>query len=140
MIRLVALVACGLGLAACSSFGMPDFSMPSLDVFEPKPTTTELLIQSNPPGAEARTSLGASCRTPCTLPIISGSDFTVSYALNGYQPQTLTVHSSLPKGGFAGFSASAPVIDPNPIVATLDPAAPPAKTPPKQHPRPRGQG
>jgi hypothetical protein len=142
LIRLVAVVTCGLELAGCDSLGLPDPREANFDFFEPKPTTTELLIVSNPPGAEARTSLGAACRTPCTLPIISGSDFTVSNALNGYQPQTLKVHSSLPKGGFAGFSVSAPTVDPNPVVATLEPAAPPAKTPkpPKQHRRPDERG
>src|ERR1700751_6041304 len=81
--RAVALVSCGLGLAACSGLDL------GLDVFTVKPTTTVLTIESSPPGAEARTSLGGTCRTPCTLPIASAGDFTVSYALNGYQPQTL---------------------------------------------------
>jgi hypothetical protein len=45
------LVMCGLGMAACSS-------MPGFDSFKPKPTTTVLLIQSNPASAEARSSLG----------------------------------------------------------------------------------
>jgi hypothetical protein len=47
-----ALVICGLGLAACGS----SQTLPGLDAFKPKPTTTALLIQSNPDGADARSS------------------------------------------------------------------------------------
>lgn len=132
--RFIALMASGAGLAACSSFAdlpsLPDFE--SLDLFSPAQTTTTILIQSDPRGAEARTSLGATCRTPCTLPIASAGDFTVSYAMNGYEPQTVTVHSSQPPAGFLS-SATPPVIDPNPVFATLLPVAP-AKPPPKKRP------
>jgi hypothetical protein len=125
--RALALVICGLGLAACSSF----------DAFRPKPTTTVLLIQSSPPGAEARTSLGETCRTPCTMQIGAGNDFTVSFALNGYVPQTLTVHSTMSEGGF--MTAPAPLLTPAPLYATLEPVAPQAnaqKPPPRQRSRP----
>jgi hypothetical protein len=56
--RAFALVMCGLGMAACSS-------MPGLDSLKPKPTATVPLIQSNPASAEARSSLGGTCRAPC---------------------------------------------------------------------------
>jgi hypothetical protein len=127
--RTLALVICGLGLAACSSFTMPGF-----DALKPKPTTTVLLIESSPPGAEARTSLGDTCRTPCTMSIGSSNDFTVSYALNGYAPQTLTVHSTMADSGY--FSAPSPLLNPNPLFATLEPVAPPPKGLPRQRPRP----
>jgi hypothetical protein len=54
---LLVLVICGLGLAACARS--------SLDAFKLKPTTTTLLIQSNPAGADARSSL---------VPLHSGFD------------------------------------------------------------------
>ena len=62
--RAFALVMCGFGLAACSSF-----TVPGTDAMKPKPTTTVLLIQSNPAGTEARSSLGRTCVTPCTMAI-----------------------------------------------------------------------
>ena len=132
--RVVAVLACGCGVAACSGADLPGF-----DALTPKPTTTVLTIESSPPGAEARTSLGATCRTPCTLPIASPNDFTVSYALNGYEPQTLTVHSKFPPKSFtSSFSSTAPEIEPNPVFATLQPASPPPKVakapPPKRRP------
>ena len=50
-----------------------------------------LTIESDPPGADARTSLGPSCRTPCMIPVPADRSFTVSYSLNGYLPQAIQV-------------------------------------------------
>jgi hypothetical protein len=95
--RAFALAICGFGLAACSSSTMPGF-----DAFKPKPTTTSLPIQSNPPGADAQSSLGGTCRTPCSMGIGNAGDFTISFARDGYEPQTVTVHSAMSEGGFDG--------------------------------------
>jgi len=124
-----ALSICDLSIASCSSVSVPGF-----DAIKQKPENTFLLIQSSPSGAEARSSLGATCRTPCTMSIGSGSDFTVSYSLDGYVPQTLTVHSSNSAGGF--MTAPSPMVNPNPVFATLEPVAPQAKAtkpPARQH-------
>ena len=131
--RALGIVICSLGLASCSSFAMPGF-----DAFKPKPTTTVLLIQSTPAGAEARTSLGQTCRTPCTMQIGAADDFTVSFALNGYMPQTLTVHSTMSEGGFT--TAPSPVLDPASLFATLEPVTPQAQKPSRQHPRSAAAG
>jgi PEGA domain-containing protein len=122
-----ALVMCGFGLAACSSF-----TMPGVDALKPKPTTTVLLIQSNPAGAEARSSLGGTCRTPCTMAIGTAGDFTISFARDGYEPQTVTVHSTMADGGF--MTGPSPVFDPDSVFVTLEPV-PQAKAP-KQRPPP----
>ena len=108
-IRIVALVACGAGLAACSSGSGLDLG---LDLFTAKAPLATLTIESSPPGAEARTSLGGTCRTPCALPVEAAGDFTVSYALNGYLPQTVTVHPSVPGGGFLSLSTPSPICKP----------------------------
>ena len=113
MSRVIAVVACGFSLAACSA------SMPSLDFLKSSPQTEALRIESEPAGAEAKTSLGQSCRTPCELPVQAGSELSVTLALNGYQPQTVSVRPE------AGTSQLAP----NPVVAQLQPAAPSAKKP-----------
>jgi hypothetical protein len=97
--------------------------MPSFDVFKPKPTTTLLLIESNPAGAEAKTSLGQTCHTPCTMQIGASNDFTVNFALEGYVPQTLTVHATMSAGGFT--TAPSPVFDPPSLFPTLEPLRPP---------------
>ena len=58
MSRVIAVAACGFILAACS------MSMPSLDFFRSAPPTEVLRIESEPPGADARTAEGQTCRTP----------------------------------------------------------------------------
>jgi hypothetical protein len=129
--RALAVVICSIGLASCGSVAMPGF-----DAFKPKPTTTLLLIQSTPPGAEARTSLGKTCHTPCTMQIGSAEDFTVSFSFNGYMPQTLTVHSTMSRGGFT--TAPSPDLNPASLFPTLEPVtlqASPRK-PSRQHPGP----
>ena len=115
--RALVVVIGSLGLASCSSGAMPSF-----DAFKSKPTTTLLLIQSSPAGAEARTSLGKTCHTPCTMQIGAAEDFTVSFTLDGYMPQTLTVHSTMSGGGFT--TAPAPVLNPASLFATLEPVTP----------------
>jgi hypothetical protein len=125
--RALAAAVAGLGLASCSSMSLPGF-----DSMKPKPTSTLLLIESNPAGAEAKTSLGQKCITPCTMKIGSGDDFTVTFTLAGHVPQTLTVHSKMNPGGWN--EAASPVFDPPSLFPTLDPIRPPTaarKPPPK---------
>jgi hypothetical protein len=117
--RAFAVVMCGLEMAACSS-------MPGFDSLKPKPTTTVLLIQSNPASAEARSSLEGTCRTPCTMAIGTAGDFTISIARDGYEPQTVTVHSTMSEGGY--MTAPSPVLDPSPVYVNLEPL-PKAKAP-----------
>src|SRR5262245_45683994 len=85
MSRVIAVMACGFMLAACSA------TMPSLEFLKSAPQPETLAIESEPPGAEAKTSLGESCRTPCKLSVQPGSEFSVTLALSGYQPQTVSV-------------------------------------------------
>ena len=113
-----------LVLAACGS------SMPSLD-FIPSlsgSASVSLTIESDPPGAEAKTSLGPTCRTPCILPVPADREFTVSYALEGYAPQIVTVTPHMPERTTRlepEGAAALPELSPNPVFAQLDPAAPP---------------
>jgi hypothetical protein len=109
-------------------------SMPSWDFLKSAPQTEALRIESEPPGADAKASSGQECRTPCELTLPAGSELSVTLALNGYQPQTVSVRPEAPgagsrdaNGGFGGVAHLAP----NPIYAELTPAGPaPA---PKKH-------
>jgi hypothetical protein len=56
MSRVIAVIAYGFTLAACST------TMPSLDFMKSAPQAETLAIESEPPGAEAKTTLGQSCR------------------------------------------------------------------------------
>ena len=110
MSRVIAIVACGFALAACS------MSMPSLDYFRSSPPTEVLRVESEPPGADARTTLGEACRTPCELTVASGGDLAVTFALNGYEPMTVPVRAE-----------AAGRLQPNPVYAELQTAAPPPR-------------
>jgi len=145
MNRVVGVVACSLGLAACGSISVP--SMPSFDVFGggsapvPASGTTAVRLESEPPGADAPTSGGQSCRTPCSLTVSARGDFTVNFSLNGYQPQSVAAHVAAPDDlrGDSEFSSSSgePRVVPNPIFAALDPAPPAPPAAAKRKPAPR---
>src|SRR6266571_3394928 len=115
MSRVIALVASGLTLAACSA------AMPSLDFLKSAPQSEALAIESEPPGAEAKTSLGQICRTPCQLAVQPGSEFSVTFALSGYQTQTVSVR---PEADGAG---ATPQLAPNPVHVSLQRVAAPKK-------------
>src|ERR1700741_2908561 len=114
MSRGIAMVACGLLLAACS------MSMPSMDMFRSGPATEVLRIESEPPGADARTAEGQSCRTPCELTVPSAGEVAISFALQGYNPQTINVRSETPPT--TSFASASPTrMQPNPVYAELTP-------------------
>jgi hypothetical protein len=119
MSRVIAVVACGLTLAACAA------AMPSLDFLKSSPPTETLRIESEPPGADARTSQGQTCRTPCELIIPGGGEVSVTVALNGYQPQTVSLRSERPDGARDGdSSAGGAKLSPNPLYVELAAVAP----------------
>ena len=117
--RVIAVVAVSLGLAGCSST--------SFDMFKSKPPEVTLQLESVPPGADATTSVGPGCKTPCSVTVAAADNFTVTYALKKYQPETVQVTVTKQTG-------SPPVLDPNPVVAELKPATP-VKKPAKKKPR-----
>src|ERR1700731_503704 len=118
MRRVIVIVAAGASLAGCSSF--------SMDYFKPTPPTVQVQIDAVPPGADARTSLGPGCKTPCTVAVPApDSGFSVSYSLNKFQPATVAVQVIHIPGDFA--TPASTTIDPNPVVAELQPAGPPPR-------------
>jgi len=84
----------------------------------------QIELQSTPPGADARTSFGAGCKTPCSVntPLPDGN-FTVTYTLDNFQPVTVPVVVSGSPAGFMTPGTSR--IEPNPVVAQLQPIVPP---------------
>ena len=137
MSRVIAIAACGFLLTACSSSWMPSFEMPSMSGISSSPQSVALAVESDPPGAEARASGGAPCRTPCTLNVTAAGNFTVTIALNGYLPQSVPVRIVPPEGmqmGSESPSTSAVArVDPNPVFVELERApatAPVAKKKP----------
>ena len=106
MSRVIAVVACGFTLAACSA------SVPSLDFLKSSSSTAALRFESVPPGAQVKVS-GQSCRTPCEL-TLEVSEISATFTRKGYQPQTISVQS---EGGVL----SAARFVPNPVHADLRP-------------------
>jgi len=138
MSRVIAVIACGLSLAACSSW-MPSFDMPGFGASGAQ--SASIAVESDPPGAEARASSGGqSCRTPCRLNVAADGPFTVSVALNGYVPQSVPVRVMQPEDprlGSQDAASSAPThFDPNPIFVELErapPTVPATKKKPSAH-------
>jgi len=122
MKRVAAIAFCGWALSGCSS--LP--SMPSWNLEMPRATTT-IQFESEPPGAEAKVSVGGgTCRTPCALPVAS-DDFTVTFSLSGYQPQTVPVRIQLSSEPIDPDTnlVPPPRLVPNPVSVELIPAPPP---------------
>lgn len=142
LLRVLAIVGVLL-LGGCASWTPNWDFMPNLG----GSSNVSLTIESDPPGADAKTSLGPSCRTPCMIPVPADRNFTVNYSLSGYLPQVVTVgprsagNPGVDVAGGIGTGgddyASQPELAPNPVYAQLQPAPPP--TPPGRKGRPRAK-
>jgi PEGA domain-containing protein len=104
MSKVIGFVVCGVTLAACSV-------APSLDFLKSSAVTTALRFESVPSGAEVKIS-GQTCRTPCELKL-EVAELSATFALKGYQPQTVAVHSETSP------VLSPPRFAPNPVHAEL---------------------
>jgi hypothetical protein len=116
MRRVIAIALAGASLGGCSSV--------SWDMFKSAPPPVQVQLESSPPGADARTSLGPGCKTPCsvTVPTPDGP-FTVSYALPKYLPASVQVNVIRTPGSIT--TSATATTDPNPVFAELQPAVPP---------------
>lgn len=116
--RVIAISVTGISLAGCTSF--------SLDSFKPAPPMVQVALESVPPGADATTSLGPACKTPCSVSLLApDAGFTVSFAMPKFQPATVPVQVIRSPGDFV--TPATTTIEPSPVFAELKPAAPPPK-------------
>jgi len=74
-------------------------------------------LESEPPGADAKASNGQTCRTPCSLALPVDASSSITFTLNGYQPETERLEAITSTG-------EPPRLRPNPVVVELSPAAP----------------
>lgn len=112
----------------------------SWDMFKSAPPTVQVRLESNPPGADATTSLGAGCKTPCSVSVPApDAPFTVAFALPKYQPASVPVNVIKNPGDFT--TPASVTTDPNPVFAELQPAVPPkpVKKPHRRRSRSRPQ-
>ena len=109
-------------------------------------TTENISIATTPSGAKADvsgTEAPFSCVTPCVVEVNRNADITVSLSKEGFEPQIIPLTREVSGSGGAGFAgnlllggvvgmgvdaATGAAMDhkPNPVVVTLQPAAPPA--------------
>ncbi|MBR1276892.1 hypothetical protein [Bradyrhizobium sp. AUGA SZCCT0283] len=128
MRRVIAIAVTGASLAGCSSF--------SLDSFKPAPPLVKVALESVPPGADATTSLGPACKTPCSIDVPApDAGFSVTFASPKFQPVTVPVQVIRNPGDFA--SPATTIIEPSPVFAELKPTAPPPKARKPMRPKPK---
>lgn len=136
MYRVIAVLACGVSLAACSSSWVPSFEMPSFR--GGGGGAASIAVESDPPGAQASAG-GVSCVTPCRLTVAANGPFNVDVALNGYTPQSVPVRVMQPDDQRLGsneYGGAAIRLDPNPVYVELEHAsAAPAPAPAKKKPK-----
>ncbi len=118
MRRVFVIAVAGMSLAGCSSF--------SLDSLKPTPQPIQVQLESTPPGADAVTSLGPGCKTPCQVSVPApDAGFSVTFNLPKFQPATVAVQVIRNPGDFA--TPASTIVDPSPVFAELRPAGPPPK-------------
>ena len=121
MRRVIAIAVAAASLGGCSS--MPSLSW---DALKPTPPAIQVQLESTPPGADAKTSLGPSCKTPCSVSVPApDAGFSVTYTLNKFQSVTIPVQVIRNPGDFSAPAST--TTDPNPVFAELQPAGPPPR-------------
>jgi hypothetical protein len=122
MRRVIAIAVAGMSLAGCSSF--------SLDSFRSAPPPMQVQLDSQPQGADAVTSLGPGCKTPCSVSIPAPeSGFSVTFNMPRFQPANIPVTVTRTPGDFT--TPATTTLDPSPVFAQLQPAGPPPRAPHK---------
>jgi hypothetical protein len=125
--RASAIVGGSLLLAACASS-----SSSWLDSLKPAPITENVQFESTPPGAEAKTSTGQTCTTPCSIAMPDSGPFSVTFTLKGYLPESEQVELVSQGDGTSK-------LRPNPVLVELTAAPPPprAKKPARKRAAPK---
>ena len=90
--RVIITLAAALTLAGCATVT--------------RGTTNQVQIQSEPSGANVRTSLNQTCTTPCTLQVSRKDEFTVVFEKPGYASQEVEVKTQIAGSGAAGFAGN----------------------------------
>ena len=82
----------------------------------PKSVSATIHLNSDPQGADATTSLGSSCRTPCSIELSVDRPFTVTFTHRGFAPSIVPVDiEPAQRGASAKFA-------PDPVFAAFEPA------------------
>ena len=125
MYRVFTIIGCGFLLAGCASSNTSWFNF---DALKPQPQTDTVQFESEPPGAEAKTSTGQTCRTPCSLSLNADTPLSVTFTLAGHLPETEQIEVIADGGSVR--------LRPNPVMVELSAAPPSAKKPAPKKPAP----
>ena len=123
MRRVIAVAATAVSLSGCASFSSSD----TFSYFRSAPPSIKVQLESSPPGADARTSIGPGCKTPCSVTVTPPdgvTSFLVNYSMPGRQPASMPVSIVKDPGGM--FASDMFRASPNPVVAELQAPPPPA--------------
>src|SRR5215472_19186330 len=113
-LSVVVTAVVGVSLTGCSSALSSNSSSEQLQA---------LKFESDPPGAEIRTSKGQTCATPCELSVPSREQL-VTITKNDYQPQTVQVTLG-PQPDHSFWENPPPTLAPNPVHVVLHPVSKP---------------
>jgi hypothetical protein len=138
MRRALVIAASSVILGGCAEMSLSKFELPSMPTFSTPAATTTLEFESEPAGAEVRTSTGQTCRTPCSL-AVTGNELSATFSLAGFQPQTIPVRMATAGEGVDPMTGQStpPRMTPNPVYAELVAAAPPRRAAPPARPAPK---
>lgn len=64
-------------------------------------TSSQIQIQSEPSGADVRTSTGFTCTTPCTFSVGRKDEFTVVFTKHGFETEQVDVKTRMAGDGAA---------------------------------------
>ena len=114
-LSVVVAAVVGVSLTGCSS---------ALSSNSASEQPQQLKFESDPLGAEIRTTQGQTCITPCELRVLTHEQ-PVSITKNGYLPQTVQVTLG-PQPDHSFWENPPPTLEPNPVRAVLQPVPKPA--------------
>ncbi len=121
MYRVIAIVGAGV-LRAARESNSAKLDWPKMPPLNGAGAPETVRFESEPPGADVKTSTGQSCRTPCTLSLPGDKSFNVTYTLKGFRPETDSVSPFSMGDGTTR-------LRPNPVLAELTPLPPAKKKP-----------
>ena len=115
-LSVVVAAVVGVSLTGCSSALSSNSSSEQLQA---------LKFESDPLGAEIRTTQGQTCKTPCELTVPSHEQ-PVTISKNDYLPQTVQVTPG-PQPEHSFWENPPPTLVPNPVRVVLQPVPKPAR-------------